>query len=133
MMNNANCYLIGYFAERLSSMEAQHLTNMVTQGALCINDYCYPQVTLLLDMCHHDDNISPSVKSSFLFSVAMVTVLLTHSLPQSLNRKIANNLVSMVSSIMPYCVIVSNCIEGCIYVIVHRKILLHHWIMPSLY
>lgn len=63
---------------------------------------------MLLDMCHHDDNISPSLNSSFLFSVAMVTVLLTQSLPQSLNIKIANNLVSMVTSIIPYCVIVSK-------------------------
>ena len=57
---------------------------------------------MLLDMHHHDDNISFSLKSSFLFSVAMVTVLLTYSLPQSLNMKISTDLVSMVSSVLHY-------------------------------
>lgn len=35
MMNNANCFLIGYFAEKLASMETHHLTNMVIEK-LCI-------------------------------------------------------------------------------------------------
>ena len=29
MMNNANCLLIGYFVERLASMDTSYLTNMV--------------------------------------------------------------------------------------------------------
>lgn len=68
----------------------------------------------------------PSVTSSFLFSVAMVTVLLEHPLPQSLNIKIAIKLVSMVSLIMSSCIFVSiDCVIDCIYLFAHRKILLH--------
>jgi len=103
-MNNANSYLIGYFAERLGSLKAYHLTMVMGpyNGLLLL---LLLKVTLLLDMCEHSP--SSTITSKFLFSVTMVTLLLTHPLPQSLHIKVAINLVSMVSSIMPFCVLVS--------------------------
>ena len=91
--------------------------------------YCL-QVTMLLDMCCHDDNTLPSITPEFLFPIAMVTALLAHPLPKSLNRKISICLVSMVSSVMLFCVFVSNLCSGLyIYLIVHRKIFLHLYVM----
>jgi len=125
VMNDANCHLIGYVAERLSSMETHHLITMVTESVLCWFNHC-SQIDLLLDMSHHDDSISVFFKPSFLFSVATVTQLLMYSLPSSLNIKICTNLVSMVSSIVPHCVLVSKlCADGYSDLIIHRKTSLH--------
>ncbi|XP_065904568.1 HEAT repeat-containing protein 1-like isoform X3 [Dysidea avara] len=82
VMTMANCALIGWFASKLATMETTHLTNMVV---------------LFLDMCCHDDQGLMSPKS--LFSIAMVTSLLSHPLPIPLHIKLAGSLTCMVSSL----------------------------------
>ena len=115
MMNNANCLLIGYFAERLACMEISDVTKMVICSYSLYYYYdvaCYcSQVTLLLHWCYHDNDTVPFITSDFLFPVVMVTLLLAHSLPQSLNIQIATSLVTMVSSFMPHCVIVRKLVH----------------------
>ena len=112
MMNNANCLLIGYFAERLASMEISDLTKMVIRSCSLYYDVSYcTQVTLILHWCCHDNDTVPSITSDFLFPVVMVTLLLAHPLPQSLNIQIATSLVTMVSSFMPHCVIVCKLVH----------------------